>query len=56
MTLEAARVKKLSLDGECRDQDGFVQVDRSMSGLLFERAGLLPPIPSRWNDDGSWNW
>lgn len=43
-------------DTECRDAGGFMQDGRSLSGLLLEYVGLLPPLPSRWNPDGTWNW
>ncbi len=40
---------------ECRDQGAFVQEERSLSGILFEKLGLLRPLQSRWNPDGTWN-
>jgi len=43
-------------DPGCRDDGGFVQDGRSLSGKLLQRIGILPEKPSRWNPDGSWNW
>lgn len=40
----------------CRDQGGFVQEGRSLSGLLLEKMRVLRPLTSRWNPDGTWNW
>lgn len=40
----------------CRDQGGFTQEMRSLTGKLFERVGVLKPVKGRWNEDGSWNW
>ena len=39
-----------------RTKAGFSQDGRSLSGKLMERLGMLPPLPSRWNPDGTWNW
>jgi hypothetical protein len=43
-------------DVECRDDGGFMQDDRSLTGKFLETIGILKPIPSRWNEDGSWNY
>lgn len=48
--------RRLAPDRECANAGGFVQPDRSVSGLLLERVGVLPHLASRWNPDGSWNW
>ncbi|MEZ5428333.1 MAG: hypothetical protein R2747_18840 [Pyrinomonadaceae bacterium] len=41
----------------CKNDDfSMLQEGRSLSGKLLERIGFLPPLPSRWNEDGSWNW
>ena len=47
---------KLNPDPDCRDQGGFLQDDRPMSGMLLEWFGLLSPLKSRWSPDGTWNW
>ena len=54
----AAEAQKLNYepDKKCRDQGGFSQDTRSLTGNLLGRLGLLPPLPSRWNPDGTWNW
>jgi hypothetical protein len=56
MTIGEAHKLKLLPDPKCRDEGGFVQEGRSLSGMLLERIGLLSPLESRWNPDGSWNW
>lgn len=43
-------------DPEARSRGYFRQTVRSMSGGLLQSLGLLPPLPSRWNSDGTWNW
>lgn len=54
----AAEVRRLKYqpDQKCGGDAGFRQDGRSMSGNLIERLGMLPPLPSRWNKDGTWNW
>ncbi len=54
----AAEARKLNYepDKACRDKGGFSQDNRSLTGNLLARLGLLPPLPSRWNADGTWNW
>ncbi|MCL4504261.1 MAG: hypothetical protein M1438_20745 [Deltaproteobacteria bacterium] len=52
---EALRLK-YQPDKKCQDASGFRQDSRSLSGRLMERLGMLPPLPSRWNPDGTWNW
>ena len=43
-------------DKKCQDAKGFNQDSRSLTGNLMARLGMLPPWPSRWNPDGTWNW
>ena len=43
-------------DRKCRDEGAFIQDDRSLTGTLLQTIGILKPIPSRWNEDGSWNY
>jgi hypothetical protein len=43
-------------DKTCRERGGFSQDTRSLTGNFLARLGLLPPLPSRWNEDGTWNW
>ena len=54
----AAEARKLNYapDKKCGDAKGFKQDTRSLSGNLMGRLGMLPPLPSRWNPDGTWNW
>ena len=55
-TLENARKLGFSPDARCLELGGFVQRNRSASGQLLEKFGLLAPLPGRWNANGSWNW
>ena len=55
-TIGKARKEKLKPDDECRNANGFIQEARSLSGMLLEKVGILRPLPSRWNSDGTWNW
>ena len=54
----AAEARKLNYkpDKKCRDAGGFSQDNRSITGNYLVRLGMLPPLPSRWNADGTWNW
>lgn len=54
--LSLAQELKFQSDDQCRNSDDFVQEGRSLSGLLLQKVGILGPLPSRWNPDGSWNW
>lgn len=56
ITIGQARKLGLHPDSSCRDAGGFLQEARSLSGQLLEKIGILPPLRSRWNEDGSWNW
>jgi hypothetical protein len=56
LTIEQAHKLKLNPEPKCRDDGGFVQEDRSLTGVMFEKLGLLSPLQSRWNADGTWNW
>jgi len=55
-TAAEARKFNYAPDKKCQDAGGFSQDNRSLSGNLMARLGMLPPLPSRWNPDGSWNW
>jgi len=56
--LTIGQAHKLRMDPEstCRNDGGFVQDGRSLSGQFLEKVGVLSPQQSRWNSDGSWNW
>lgn len=56
ITIGQARKLSLNPDAACRDAGGFVQEARSLSGQFLEKLGVLSPLRSRWNADGSWNW
>lgn len=50
-------VKKVYMPNkDCADSEFFIEEGRSLSGLLLEKLGVLPPFKSRWNNDGSWNY
>ncbi|MBI4795579.1 MAG: hypothetical protein HY790_07035 [Deltaproteobacteria bacterium] len=51
-----ARKLKYEPDQKCGGETGFTQDGRSITGNFLERMGMLPPLPSRWNPDGTWNW
>ncbi len=51
-----ARKLKYEPDPKCGGAAGFRQDERSISGRFFTKLGMLPPLPSRWNPDGTWNW
>ncbi len=55
-TAAEARRLKYEPDKQCQDASGFIQEGRSVAGNYLERLGMLPPLPSRWNPDGTWNW
>lgn len=56
--ITAGEARKLGYrpDRKCRDEGAFIQDDRSLTGMFFQKIGILKPIPSRWNEDGSWNY
>ena len=56
VTAKEAHRLKYNPDAKCRDSSGFIQDGRSLTGIFSEYIGLLEPLPSRWNNDGSWNW
>jgi hypothetical protein len=51
-----ARTLGYKPDEKCRDEGAFMQDDRSLTGTFLQTIGVLKPIPSRWNEDGSWNY
>ncbi|OIR02659.1 hypothetical protein GALL_153730 [mine drainage metagenome] len=55
-TLSNAKRLGFAPDRKCQAAGGFTQQGRSPIGALVERAGLVKPLPSRWNSGGSWNW
>jgi hypothetical protein len=57
-TIAGAYKKELNLgpDPDCREADGFFQQNRTGFGTLMEKIGILSPIKSRWNPDGTWNY
>ena len=56
VTIGQARKLKLIPEPKCRDEGGFTQEGRSLSGNILEQLGLLSRLQSRWNPDGTWNW
>ncbi|MHB9144664.1 MAG: hypothetical protein ACYC5Y_04935 [Symbiobacteriia bacterium] len=35
---------------------GYNQDGRSLLGLFMEKIGVLPPLESRWDRSGEWQW
>lgn len=56
VTAGVARKMGYKPDSKSRNEGAFSQDGRSLTGMLFEKVGVLKPIPSRWNEDGSWNY
>ena len=56
VTIVEARRLTYSPDRHSRDTGAFFEEGRSISGMLLEKVGILGPLPSRWNADGSWNY
>ena len=55
-TVGEAKKMKYSPDPRAKNMGYFQQPGRSMSGRILQSLGLLPPLQSRWNRDGTWNW
>lgn len=55
-TVAEARSLGYQPEPKCRDEGGFTQDGRSLSGRLLEWLGVFGARPARWNSDGSWNW
>lgn len=55
-TKASVRQEKLRPAPACRDEGGFYQEGRSLTGELLEWFGILPQQQPRWNADGTWNW
>ncbi len=55
-TVGEAKKMKYAPDPGAKSMGYFRQPGRSMSGALLQSLGLLSPLPSRWNRDGTWNW
>jgi hypothetical protein len=55
-TITEARRKGFRADRDCNDRGGLSMEGRSLTGLAFERVGILRPLSSRWGENGSWNW
>ena len=56
MTIEQAEKLNFNPNPVCRKHGVFEQEDRSLGGHVLEKIGILKPLPSRWNPNGSWNW
>jgi len=56
ITAGEARILGYKPDLKCRDMGEFIQKDRSLTGNLLQTIGILEPVPSKWNEDGSWNY
>ena len=56
MTLGEVHSLHYEPDGDCVDSGAFVTRGRNLPAMLLEEIGVFKPLPSRWNDDGTWNW
>jgi len=56
MTIERADKLGFKPDPACTKYGVFEQQNRSLGGLALEKIGILKPLPSRWDSNGSWNW
>ncbi len=55
-TLKDARNSGRWVEKDARERGYFFQKGRSLSGKLLETIGILPPLASQWNPDGTWNF
>ena len=53
-TIGKARQAGLKPESECLESGAFTQEVRSLSGQFLQHLGILNPIESRWNLDGTW--
>jgi hypothetical protein len=51
-----ARKLRYNPERKCRDSGSFNQDGRSLTGMLLKKIGILSPITTRCNEDGSWNY
>lgn len=56
MPARAAWALEVEPDHDCIEEGAFYEDGRSVSGMLLEWVGVLGPLRSRWNADGTWNW
>ncbi len=56
LTLKEARALNYAPDRASREKGYFVQQYRSLTSYLLEKIGLTKPLPSRWTNNGAWNW
>jgi hypothetical protein len=48
-TADEARRMHYKMDEDCRNAGAFVDDDRSLSGLLLVKIGVLPPLQHWWD-------
>ena len=53
-TYKEAKKSGYIIDRDVKEQGYFMQEGRSLSGKLLQKIGILSPIKSKWNPDGSW--
>lgn len=56
LTIGEARDIGYKPHADAQAQSYFMQWDRGLFGLLLQKIGVIKPLPSRWNEDGTWNW
>jgi hypothetical protein len=47
---------KYTPEATCNREPCWAQDGRTLSGKLLQAVGVLGPVRTRWNPDGSWNW
>jgi hypothetical protein len=47
--------KKITPNEECKEQSGFMEEGRSLTGIFLENIGVLAKKETRWKEDGSWS-
>lgn len=55
-TLKEVRNSQYTLNEVSKEKGYFSQEYRTLVAFSLEKLGLLKPLPSRWNNDGSWNY
>lgn len=54
-TVAEARQKGFKAERACVDM-GYFKQRKTLNDRIMIKLGLVDSAPSRWNEDGSWNW
>jgi hypothetical protein len=55
MTIAEAESNNYQADEKC-EEIGYFREQNTLKDTILIKIGLIEPPPSRWNQDGSWNW